>query len=466
MERGAIWRRIRRGLCCLLGAVMLAQIAFSFIWMAENINAVPCFGDSTEYINLSESMSLDEYRPVLYPLLLRGLRQAFGEGFHIPLYLLQTILSVFSLSAAAYALDRVGRNRKKQGRAWKNVLMWVYTGLYLNAIPMITFMNFTVLTDSLANSLLVLFLAMAVLVIYEKPTVPRGVCMALAMAGQSLLRADRFYSGLLLLACLLIVGLIRNRQGRKALLIGFAGILVINMAIVLPVRAVTQVKGRNGRVETNLSFVLLDRVVWPNMAANYEYFPEEIKANISLEEAQSFDSHNNKVMYELAPGLEAKVGKEKAAEYYRTMAGIVWEHQSGKVIRDIADDTLSLAAAPLTHYLAVHEMRGHTNIPWNIHCLSTVTPERTKQYDDAGLLILLVCLMIWLLILIPDLILNGRSRQHPMGVFLIAGAIICLWFSLGDGAPPNDRYALIIYTFYGLLPVSLAWFRPRKTAGN
>ena len=33
--------------------------------------------------------------------------------------------------------------------------------------------------------------------------------------------------------------------------------------------------------------------------------------------------------------------------------------------------------------------------------------------------------------------------------------ILTLWFSLGDGAPPNDRYAMIIYITWSLLGASL-----------
>lgn len=47
-------------LVCVLA--MFVQIGFGIVWMVYNINDMPGFGDSAEYINLSQSLALDEYR--------------------------------------------------------------------------------------------------------------------------------------------------------------------------------------------------------------------------------------------------------------------------------------------------------------------------------------------------------------------------------------------------------------------
>ena len=51
----------------LLGLLMAIQICFGFAWMVVNLANVPIFGDSTEYFNLSQTLMVDEYRPLLYP---------------------------------------------------------------------------------------------------------------------------------------------------------------------------------------------------------------------------------------------------------------------------------------------------------------------------------------------------------------------------------------------------------------
>ena len=461
MEQGKknmnkVWKIILQVLCILFALAMAVQIVFSFIWMAQNIDNLSAFGDTADYVSLSETLALDEYRPILYPLFLRFIRSIDQEHYFTIVFVIQTVISILSLSFAIYAIDTVCTGKRF---SIKRAIIWLFCGLWLNAIPMITFMNFSVLTDSLANSFLVLELAIATLILYhKKPTIADGIGLAVAFIAQSLLRADRFYSGLLILLILFLAAIVRNKEWRKRMAIGMAALLAVCVGTTLIIRNTTQETGRGGRVQTNLSFVLLDRVVWPNMSANYDLFPEEIKQNISIEEANKFDSHNNQVMYFLAPTLEERVGKEKAEEYYRTMSDIVWKNMSGKVISDIFQDYMTVVITPLTHYRATHGLPTRpTNIGWNMHCLSLKTPELTKQYDDISFWILAAGVCLGLILLIASLI-QKEKRPYPIFPWILAGIIISLWFTLGDGAPPNDRYYLIIYLVYAVIPI-IGYFR-------
>ena len=445
-------KKIQLLICSMLGIVMTVQIVFSLVWMIRNFDTVPTFGDTTEYIHLSDDMTLDEYRPCLYPLLIKGAKLINEPTFFRYIYAFQMCLSIGSLIYAVYALSRVRGMRK-----WtlKKGIVWFFVGLYLNSIPMITFMNFSVLTDSIANSLMVVFLTVCMLIIYgEQPSIWHEVLVLVCLVGQSLLRKDRMYSCLLLMIVLIIPALVRNPKSRKIIAVGAASLLVLCVGFVSTVNSITQVRGRNGRVETNLSFVLLDRVVWPNMTANYEAFPEEIRSTITLEEAQIFDSNNNYVMYMLAPTLESRVGKEVAEQYYRTMAGIVWNRQSEKVLYDIGEDFISFLFSPLTHYQARHGLHNSNNVGWNLHCLSSVTPELTGKYDEYSVVLLLIISGIGLVLFLIDCFTHSLTKPvFPHWVFLAATVTISLWFSLGDGAPPNDRYTLIGYIFYAIFPI-------------
>ena len=64
--------------------------------------------------------------------------------------------------------------------------------------------------------------------------------------------------------------------------------------------------GNYNRIPTTFGFVLLDRVVWPNMTQNYNDFSDEIKSLITEDDAREFDRHNNNVMYQMAPLLREK----------------------------------------------------------------------------------------------------------------------------------------------------------------
>ena len=99
------------------------------------------------------------------------------------------------------------------------------------------------------------------------------VLMMLSLMAECLLRADRLYSCMLLLVIVFIVRIIRNTKARKRVL---AAMLLICFVVV------------------------------GNMEANYSDFSEEIKNTITLEDAKTFDSHNNNVMYQMAPLVEEK----------------------------------------------------------------------------------------------------------------------------------------------------------------
>ena len=74
MSFSHLWLRIKRYIAIIAALIMLVQISFGFLWMVKNFDSIPGFGDTNEYVEMSASMNLDEYRPVLYPLILRVAR--------------------------------------------------------------------------------------------------------------------------------------------------------------------------------------------------------------------------------------------------------------------------------------------------------------------------------------------------------------------------------------------------------
>lgn len=70
------------------------------------------------------------------------------------------------------------------------------------------------------------------------------------------------------------------------------------------------------------------------MESTYEYFPDDIKHIISLNDAKIFDEHNNNVMYQMAPLIEEKVGEKRASEIYKEMAKTVIPYHGLKVAKN------------------------------------------------------------------------------------------------------------------------------------
>ena len=92
--------KVKKGVRYIVYGVIAAQIGMGIWWIIQNITTIPRFGDSTEYIDLSQKLQLDEYRTILYPLILR-IAIAVGNRIHVPfqtlVYLGQLALSFSSI---------------------------------------------------------------------------------------------------------------------------------------------------------------------------------------------------------------------------------------------------------------------------------------------------------------------------------------------------------------------------------
>lgn len=444
----------------LAAALMGGQILVGFWWMAQNITVIPAFGDSGEYLELSQTFALDEYRPILYPLILRvvcAVSRRVGIAYQIPLYLFQTLASFGALLYTVCMIDRLTERRDCSSR--RRFWGCVYLSLYLLTIPMMTFMNFCVLTDSLATSALLVFLSCAcALFRYERVPVRLYALMAVSFFAESLLRADRLYSCLVLAVIVFLARLLRRKEARRQATAAMLAVCLLVPVSVRAINAATQTPGCNGRIQTNLDFILLDRIVWPNMTANYPYFSDEIKQVIKKKDAKTFDKHNNNVMYQMAPLVEKQVGAQRAGEMYREMAAVVFSRQPGKVLFDIGEDILAMLGTPFSSFLNAHKLckKGDS---WNITCMSSKTERLTRGYNAYYQYVFLFLFAAGLIFALAG---NRRSEWQAFGrllcrllPFLGMSLILTLWFCLGDGAPPNDRYALLLYCVWSLLTAGL-----------
>lgn len=76
--------------------IMCGQIFLGFFWIFRNISAVPGFGDTLEYLELSSTFAPDEYRPILFPVILRIVQDSasrIGLPYQTLLYILQLAVS-------------------------------------------------------------------------------------------------------------------------------------------------------------------------------------------------------------------------------------------------------------------------------------------------------------------------------------------------------------------------------------
>lgn len=446
--------KVKKGVRYIVYGVIAAQIGMGIWWIIQNITTIPRFGDSTEYIDLSQKLQLDEYRTILYPLILR-IAIAVGNRIHVPfqtlVYLGQLALSFSSI----YYVCRSQFVRDDKPENWKKLLFYT---LGIMTIPVINFLNLTILTDSLALSFLLVILVQ-IQRVWQSDRVNVGdvVVLVVAFLLEALVRADRIYSCTLYLVVYSVIRLIKKVDWRRFVIV--VGMVVLTAGAAIGINRLTQTPGLYGRVATNLDFILLDRVVWPNMAANYDDFSDEIKNTISLEEAMKFDEHNNNVMYYLAPLVEERVGTERASAMYREMAKVVWKNEPGKVIGDTARCFVGFFFPHTNAYLSYHG-KTETNNGWNLHCWSTKTEKLSDEYYHYYIFFFGVVFWgIAIVLSLLKLLTPKKCVLHDVKFALYAkklvpyiamSALICAWFSLGDGAPPNDRYVTLCHVTWNL----------------
>lgn len=451
--------------------IMTVQILCGFLWMAVNLYQIPVFGDSTEYYNLSQTLQVDEYRPILYPLIIRAAETLCA---HLPfpyqtlLYFWQTGISFLSILYLIWQLGTIAFPKVKKRNRKFFVTGSVFISLYTMCIPMITFMNFSVLTDSFATSML-LFSVGAMINIFKSKTFSPGsfVVIILSMLAEYTLRADRLYTCTLFLAICFIMYLIKIHKKalfRRAAVLSLAAIL-LSTGLAGTINHFTQHPGLYGRIPTTFGFVLLDRVVWPNMEANYQNFSEEIKSIITEEDAKIFDQHNNNVMYQMAPLLREKAGTERAEELYQEMAAVVFKNQPVKVVWDILEDIACVYFTPVSAFLSSLGI-VNTADNWNLHCVSQISPSLSNFYYYFYLYTFMIFLgsacaaLLWKFFSRKmsakrknsgaEATKNSVKISHLLKPGFLLCLIIALWFSVGDGAPPNDRYALLHYIIWTL----------------
>lgn len=440
----------------VLYVIMSIQIVLSILWVVFNYNTIPTFGDSPEYINLSKVLIVDEYRTILYPFLISvtaKVESLLGIKYVYILYLVQSILSFACIDYFVKSIyNLLGIKEKK-------LIDILFLDVYILSIPMITYMNFSILTDSIALSMMLIIVTQCVRIFYSKSMQIKDVIILfVSYCLESMIRADRIYTCGLFILVFSIILVIQKEFKRSCIVLA---VLISAVLVNLGINYKTQEPGIYGRIKTDFSFILLDRVVWPNMSENYDLFAEEIKSSISFDEALCFDEHNNNVMYYMAPLLEERVGRDRAEKMYKDMAMTVFKNHPIKVICDIIEDFAGFVFTPTVAF--VSNVGGiKTNYEWNITCCSSATPKLTKLYSMffnfvIGILVIPIAILLCIKNRNRTIIKRFLKIIYPYFYMTI---LIGLWFAIGDGAPPNDRYMLIGYVTWtsfaiGMLKVYL-----------
>jgi hypothetical protein len=262
------------------------QIVLGAVWWALNLNNVPKYGDTTEYIKLSGTLRVDSYRTLAYPIVVK-LGNAFhshtGMDWTLPIYLLQTIVAAW---AAWYLVGTILPEIRHRRR--------LFIAAAVLTFPLTLHYTVTILTDSLATSFFILSICSLARIVSHTQIGSRTLVVAvtgiLGTLGAVMLRPEKFYIILILVSACVVYLLFRSRASQRArrpadFPTALSLIGVIAIAFALPGFAASAFNHSTqtanlGRPPATLAGSLYDRVVWPHLEEIRGQLPPSVQATL------------------------------------------------------------------------------------------------------------------------------------------------------------------------------------------
>jgi len=155
--------RTRTGTGPLVVVVLIGQlllVLLGIVWWFTNLGARPDYKDSNNYLELAQSLHVDEFRTLFYPLVLRGLETVamfFGCRLELLVYFVQTILALISIAYLSRTLWDVTAaterfsDLKRVAALPRQALIGAFAMLVF-CQPLVNHFALSVMTDSLAAS--------------------------------------------------------------------------------------------------------------------------------------------------------------------------------------------------------------------------------------------------------------------------------------------------------------------------
>lgn len=505
---------IKKIVTYLLISIMSIQIILGIIWVVGNFNTIQQFGESYEYVEISDTYVIDEYIGVLYPVLIQGtklLEKITSIPFFMFLYVLQLGIAIIS----TFYLTSLIINKKYR----------IVVGMYLTTIPMVLQFHMAILETSLVTSftlcLIAKGLSMTLGLEEDKIKFEYGevenhkkylkwvqgvliICILWVLT--ALLSPEYSYlSGIFVAVILLLASnqshkenveirrqnivVIKQQKNRNKVIIKTmtsVGIIFLTSMVIMGIENLTQKPGSRSKVEQSIEVSMFSRVVTPSLSSNYYFWPEEVKQIMTIEEARELSKRVDNVTDILGPKFEATFGKEAAKNYFKQMTIRCFQDRTKEVVERIWKDGVDYTLIPLT---MMENIRGEGNSKtgWNFSRMKEKMPMFTTGFFLYGFTSLafvvgLVVIKIFYLIIFKygknliDKIIDFKQKSKDDLLSAInkredndkegrnwkkKKAIVCgmpiltviLWYTLSSGEYVDYRNATIIIIFWYLYPI-------------
>ncbi len=415
------------------------QCTLGILWTCNNFGCITQFGDTNAYVYQSNPLRKTSIRTVLYPLLIRismEIEKLTNISYCTVIYTIQSLCSILCIY---YFLNVLKENLNDR---WNKNDVIIYT-LFLHFIPQINEFNLSVLSDSLAYSMLLLVVANGIKWVCEGNLNKKDlVILILAIFLGNMLRYERKILHIVFLIVIFII-LSKYKEISKKNVFILACLLVIPLLFVKVTDICSKSVENDNRHEQTATMVVLPKVARGYMEECYEYLSDDAKCVISLELAGAYDrgeiSTSDFIIY-----IEQSVGQDTANKMIYSISWEVFKNTYRKQTANVLKDCF-LYANPLMFGVLELNLVHVGGLDWNYSRFIMNTPTLSKLYYNFtlyfGLMLLIVVIayLIWK----EKNILKDKIRV-VIAPFVMAFLLTGLW-GVVNNSKPNDRYVLYIY---------------------
>jgi len=419
------------------------QVLLGGIWLVCNLTYMPDFQETRDMLKASETMVFDEYMGVLYPVLLR-LCSVFGDGFYVPVYLLQTGLAIWSYYY--FLCSIAGGNFANAEKKY----LWLLVG-YFVTFPVILQAHMSVLPYSLATSLLVFMTTEIKYLIENKEVVQKKrlltICILWLLVG--LLIPDYGFIALFLV----VTGFVWAgwRQRKKILL--YLGIVVVTFAAIFTTLTLTQTPGSYGRVQRSVNSVLWTRFAWPHFERDGFYWDHKVWIEFADGEWGWISMYPENAIYEFGPKIEGVVGKEQADAIFGEMATLSFNMGMKDALKALGRDVLANVGGPFALQYQLSG-KGVSYTGWNYYQMQGNAPGLTKYFVRYAMYS-----FDFLFVLTLGIVWSRRKKCKMQDIIkkavpaLLGLSVMILWYTMiGNGMQDYLKVLPVIF-FWCVLPV-------------
>lgn len=495
-------RRLLLSLWLLLAGL---QLVLGGTWLVRNVNAIPDYGDTGDYLQLARTLKVDAYRGIAYPAFLAGLNELpgaagllrgagrGGQGTKLKagvLYL-QGLQCLAALGALAYATRvLLARAEPRAGPRWAGRALGALLVLLLFLDPLVVHFGLSIMTDSLALSGSLLYCA--ALAAFALGTGRRWVSALLLLLGY-LLTASIRPEKVWVLGCATIATLVawvwlerRAAPAERLLSRGRAlGVLAIAAAVSATVFLLHRDAHDPGNRWPVRDSLVHSRIVFPHLTEVYDQLSEKTRKRLPPDKAARHDT-DSIVGYRMindATGASGPIRKKDREEAGRTgrrpsvelerremldeIAGVVLRERWPVLVLDVLKDAAENVAATFSFYVRLGllaqdgevSVADGTDRTWEV--LSMLHPESSLRFVVASIVLVLGSTLLAAAALVrrarrgPPLARRRLLLWVPVAAFVLVNA--CAFALRADMV--HIRYMLLAHTLFVALALrgALDW---------